>query len=52
MSSKDAFDGMEAGEWNKVKEIVAVLAKEELEKQHGVSPTITCTLYIVDVVIT
>lgn len=28
---------MEAGEWNKVKEIVALLAKEELEEQHGVS---------------
>ena len=37
MSSKRAFDAMEAGEWNKVKEIVAILVKEELEEQHGVS---------------
>ena len=38
MASKDAFDAMNAKDWQKVKEIVtANLTTEELEKKHGVS---------------
>ena len=39
MTSKQAFEAMEKGEWGKVKEIISTTswAPAELEKKHGVS---------------